>query len=65
MSNDNTRRLRTPVTPEIVEAAIRRGRYERSVAFWAVLEAIFGRPEQRDAGVRAAPERARNLALSR
>ena len=36
------------VTPEIVEAAMLRGRRERSLAFWAMLQSIFGRPEARD-----------------
>ncbi len=33
------------VTPEIVEAAMQRGRRERSIAFWTMLQAVFGRPE--------------------
>jgi hypothetical protein len=32
------------VTPEVVAAAIQRGRRERSLAFWAMLEAVFSRP---------------------
>lgn len=30
---------------DIIEAAMQRGRRERSKAFWALLQAIFGRPE--------------------
>ena len=36
------------VTPEIVEAAMQRGRRERSIAFWTMLQAVFGRPEGTD-----------------
>lgn len=35
------------VTPELVEAAIQRGRRERSLAMWSVLQAVFGRREAR------------------
>jgi len=35
------------VTPEVIEAAIQRGRRERSKAFWSLLEALFGRPGER------------------
>jgi hypothetical protein len=38
------------VDPAVVAAAIERGRRERSLAFWAMLQAVFGRPENRDAG---------------
>jgi hypothetical protein len=30
------------------DAVIRRGRKERSLAVWAMLQAVFGRPEARD-----------------
>lgn len=36
------------VTPERIEAAILRGRRERSLAMWAMLQAVFGRPDARD-----------------
>lgn len=36
------------IDPAIIEAAIRRGRLERSQAFWAMLQAIFGRPAAKD-----------------
>jgi len=36
------------VSPEIIEAAMQRGRRERSKAFWALLQAVFGRPEGAD-----------------
>jgi hypothetical protein len=35
------------VTPELIEAAVNRARKERSEAFWALLQAVFGRPESR------------------
>jgi hypothetical protein len=33
------------VSPEIIEAAMQRGRRERSKAFWTMLQAVFGRPD--------------------
>ncbi|MGE0765877.1 MAG: hypothetical protein AB7L90_05395 [Hyphomicrobiaceae bacterium] len=36
------------VTPEQVDAAVLRGRRERSLAVWSVLRAVFGRPGLRD-----------------
>lgn len=37
------------VTAERIEAAIQKGRRERSQAFWRMLQDIFGRREDRDA----------------
>jgi len=38
--------------------AIERGRRERSLATWSMLQAVFGRPEARDAGALAeAPDK--------
>lgn len=42
-------RIGASVTPEQVANAIARGRRERSVAFWTMLQTVFGRPEHRDA----------------
>ncbi|MEZ5816072.1 MAG: hypothetical protein R3D44_03225 [Hyphomicrobiaceae bacterium] len=39
---------RPRVTPEMVQAAIQRGRRERSQAMWAMLQAVFGRSDERD-----------------
>jgi hypothetical protein len=33
------------VTREMIEAAIQRGRRERSQAFWTMLQTVFSRPE--------------------
>jgi hypothetical protein len=44
------------VTPELVEAAILRGRHERSKAFWSMLQSIFGRPESREVDERQSDE---------
>lgn len=33
--------------PALIEAAMQRGRQERSKAFWSMLQWIFGRPEAR------------------
>lgn len=41
------------VTPEEIEAGIRRGRKERSAAFWAMLQAVFaGRSDREGEGDR-------------
>jgi hypothetical protein len=59
MSN-TSRTSSTPVwgvDPAVVAAAIERGRRERSQAFWAMLQAVFGRPENRDAADSAATRR--------
>lgn len=39
------------IDPAVIEAAIQRGRRERSRAFWAMLQSIFGRPEDRGSSV--------------
>ncbi|MGE0701204.1 MAG: hypothetical protein AB7O57_19070 [Hyphomicrobiaceae bacterium] len=48
-TNTNTNTNARPVlTGAVIEAAIQRGRRERSQAFWTMLQAIFGRPENRE-----------------
>lgn len=47
MSTINHDSTRTPVwgiDPAVVEAAIAKGRRERSEAFWSLLTALFARP---------------------
>jgi len=36
------------VTSQRIEAAIQRGRRQRSLAMWSMLQAVFGRPEARE-----------------
>ena len=41
------------ISRESVETALQRGRRERSLALWSMLQAVFGRPEGRDQDDRA------------
>jgi hypothetical protein len=43
---DGTRRA---PTPEALELMLNKARRERSLAFWTMLQAVFGRPEAREA----------------
>lgn len=46
MSTSNNNATRAPVwgiDPAIIEAAVAKGRRERSEAFWSLLTALFGR----------------------
>jgi hypothetical protein len=43
------------VNPELIDAAIARGRRERSEAVWAMLQMVFGRKAEPDAASRAEP----------
>ncbi len=61
----DTPRIGATVTPEQVANAIARGRRERSVAFWTMLQAVFGRPENRDASDDLAAACDRNGAVLR
>ena len=38
----------TVVTPDLIQAAMQRGRRERSLAFWAMMQAVFGRRDEAD-----------------
>jgi len=50
LAHDETGTL--SVSPERIERTMMRARQERSRAMWVMLQAVFGRPEARDAGKR-------------
>jgi|LNFM01.1.fsa_nt_gb hypothetical protein len=51
----NTNLLEPVVTSEKIEAAMQKGRRERSLAFWRMIQDIFGRSEDREAEGDALP----------
>jgi hypothetical protein len=50
------------VTSEVIAAAVKRAHRERNDAFWAMLQAIFGRPEHRGKTDEPRPARHRDTA---
>lgn len=52
-------------TPERIEAAVQRGRRERSLAMWSILQAVFGRPEAREQDEVTSPAAERSAGLTR